>query len=122
MKTNMKKITAIIMVFLMLLLAGCGESYGVIKEASNEEGTQKAYLYTRKADAGTEYCLSLLNADETLDTSAEPNIYKSYLEFDFELEDGMLAVAQNKDDDSINDMMEIGSTIVVFGESIGVEE
>ena len=122
MKTNMKKITAVIMVFLMIALAGCGSKYGVIKEGTNVDGTQKAYLFTRKADAGTEYCLTLLNADEKLDTNAEPNIYKSYLEFDFEYEEGMLSVGLNEEDETIKDPMEIGTTFVVFGEMIEVAE
>ena len=63
-----------------------------------------------------------MDADEKLDTKAEPNVYKSYLEFDFEYEEGMLSVGQNEKDETINEPFEIGETYVVFGELIEVGE
>lgn len=115
MKTKMTRIFALVMVLLMLALSGCGESDGIKKEEANDEGTVKAYLFLRTVDNEKEYCLSLLDIDEELDMQAEPNVYKSEYEFDFEWSGNMLAVIQNEEDKSFNDFRTIGDIDIAFG-------
>ena len=115
MKTKMTKVFALAMVFLMITLCGCAEADGIKKEAVNDKGTAKAYLYLRTVDDEKEYCLSLLEPEDELDMEAEPNVYKSEYEFDFEWSGNMLAVIQNEKDKKINDFRVIGDIEIAFG-------
>ncbi len=120
MKTNLKKIMLIGLVAVMIILSACG-SLGIIRQQSDETGEKTAYLYSRRADGKKEYCLSILDSDEALDMEAEPNVYKSKLEFDFEWLDDMLAVLQNKKETPVADELEVDGIPVIFGQIYEVE-
>lgn len=114
MKANVKKICAVLMVLLILALTACQEPYGVKKTVPNESESHIAYYYTRRGDDGREYCMSLLKADEELNTEAEPNVYISDEEFDFEWDTDVLAVFLN-DETIIKDPIEIDGILIAYG-------
>ena len=114
MKTNIKKISAVLMVFFMLALSACAEPYGVKKVLSDESESHVAYYYTRRGEMGTEHCVSLLKTGEELDMEAVPNVYISENEVDFDWGDDMLAIFMH-DDDEDKQPIELDGILVVYG-------
>lgn len=113
MNANVKKISAFLMIFFVLSLTACS-SYGVKKEEENYQKTHIAYYYTRRGESGVEYCLSMLKAEEELDMVAEPNVYISDKEFDFEWGTDLLAVFLDEDAEP-KEPTEIDGYLIAYG-------
>lgn len=122
MTKKIKKIVSIVLVVMTIALCACGTKIGLIKEATDATDKMTAYLFTRKVEGKVEYCLTLLEKDETLDMAAEPNIHKSPYEFDFDWNETMLAVMQNEKEETVEDVKEFGDIIVVYGKNVEIEE
>ncbi len=115
MKKNVKRLLVLALIVMMLVLSACG-SIGMIRQETLEESGMTAYLYSRKTNGKKEYCMSILENDEALDMTAEPNVYKSKREFDFDRDEDMIMVAQHKKDTPVTDFLEFGDITVVFGQ------
>ena len=115
MKKNMKRLLVLALIAIMFVLSACG-SVGMIRQQTLEENGMTVYLYSRKTDGRKEYCMSLLESDKPLDMAAEPNVYKSKKEFDFDCDEDMIMVFQHKKDKPVTDFLEIGDITVVFGQ------
>ncbi|MBR2499996.1 MAG: hypothetical protein IKB60_02840 [Clostridia bacterium] len=115
MKNNMKRLLILALTAMVIVLSACG-SVGMIRQQTLEESGMTAYLYSRKTDGKKEYCMSLLESNETLDMTAEPNVHKSKYEFDFDYDKDMIMVLQHKKETPISKPIEIGDILVIFGQ------
>ena len=114
MRTDAKKICAVLLLFFMLALTSCSGFYGIKKTVSDETKSHTAYYYTRQGEEGTEYCLSLLKYDEELDMEETPNVYISEKDFDFDFSDGLLAIFMEEEDNP-KESIEIDGILVAYG-------